>query len=145
MPLEYRIDQVRRIVFATATGTLTDEEVFAYQRELGTRAEAAGFDEVFDMGGVESLVLSSGERVRELADLASKQDVPGTAARLAIVAPQDFTYGLGRMYATHRSLHPRTEKVTQVFRSMEAALDWLGAAGSGATSGGSPPGLSGGR
>jgi hypothetical protein len=139
MPLEYRIDQERRVVFTTATGILTNEDFFANQRGVCARGDAAGFDEVFDMGGVEDLVLPSGDRVRALADLASTMDVPGTSSRVAIVAPQDFTYGLARMYATYRALHPRGERAVQVFRSMQAALDWLRPEGSGAPSGGSPP------
>jgi hypothetical protein len=145
MPLEYRIDQERRLVVATATGVLHDDEVFAYQRAAWSKPELAGFDEVFDLGGVKELVPASSESARGLADLASTMDVAGAPSRLAIVAPQDFAYGLARMYAAYRMLHPRGEKAVQVFRSMEAALDWLGGAESGSASGGSPPGMSAGR
>ena len=127
------------MVFAAATGTLTDEDFFVYQREVWSRGDVAGFDEVIDMGAVEDLVLSSGDRVRALADLASTMDVPGASSRLAIVAPQDFAYGLARMFATYRTLHPRGEKAVQVFRSMQPALDWLRTAGLGAPSGGGSP------
>lgn len=130
MPLDYRIDHESRIVIVTATGTLTDEDFFASQREIWSRADVVGFDEVFDLGGVEGLVLASGDRVRALADQASSlADVPGTPSRLAIVAPQDFAYGLARMYATYRTLNPRAERTVQVFRSMQAALDWLRVSG----------------
>jgi hypothetical protein len=145
MPLEYRIDQERRLIVATATGVLQDEELFAYQRGVWARPELAGFDEVFDLGGIEELVLASSDRARALADLASTMDVAGSPSRLAIVAPQDYAYGLARMYATYRTLHPRGEKAVQVFRSMEAALDWLRTAESGPASGGSPSGMSAGR
>jgi hypothetical protein len=145
MPLEYRIDQERRLVVATATGILLDDEVFAYQRGVWTRPEVAGFDEVFDLGGIEDLVLASSEKARTLADLASTMDVAGSPSRLAIVAPQDYAYGLARMYETYRTLHPRGEKAVQVFRSMGAALDWLGSAESGSASGGGAPGMSAGR
>jgi len=140
MPLEYRIDLERRVVFATATGTLTDEEVFGYQREVWSRSEVAGFDEIVDMGAVGDLVLASGDRVRALADLASTMDVPGASSRLAIVAPQDFAYGLARMFETYRTMSQRGSKAVSVFRSMQAALDWLGLEGPGDPSGGNPSG-----
>jgi hypothetical protein len=140
MPLDFRIDHDQRTILATATGTLTDEDVFAYQREVWSRKEVAGFDEIVDLGAVEKVVVSSGDRVRALADLASNMDVPGTPSRLAIVAPQDFAYGMARMFETYRSLTARGSKAVSVFRSMQAALDWLGLQSPGGTADGSPSG-----
>jgi len=137
MPLEHRIDRERRVVFATATGILTDEDVFGYQREVWSRSDVVGFDEVVDMGAVEDLVLSSGDRVRALADLASAMDVPGASSRLAIVAPQDLAYGFARMFETYRTMNQSGVKVVSVFRSMQAALDWLGIESPGEPAGGS--------
>lgn len=141
MPLDYRIDHEHRVVFATATGTITIEDFLNQHRAVWGRSDLAGFDAVYDLGGLDDFILSSGERLRALADLASSLDVPGTAPRLAIVAPQDFAYGLARMYATFRTMQPRGGKTVQVFRSMQAALDWLRAEGTSAPAGGSPPEL----
>ena len=131
MPLEYRIDRERRVVFATAARTLSDEDVFAYQREAWSNSDLAGYDEVVDLGLVEDLVLSSGDRVRALAELASAMDVPGASSRLAIVAPQDLAYGFARMFETYRTMNQGGPKIVSVFRSMRAALEWLGLEGSG--------------
>ena len=140
MPLDYRIDRERRIVFATATRTLSDEDVFAYQREVWSRGDLAGYDEIVDVGLAEDLVVSSGDRVRALADLASAMDVPGASSRLAIVAPQDLAYGFARMFETYRTMNQSGVKVVSVFRSMQAALDWLGLEGPVEPAGGSPSG-----
>lgn len=139
MPLEYRIDRERRVVFATAARTLSDDDLFAYQREVWSRGDLAGFDEVVDLGGAEELAVSSGDRVRALAELASTMDVPGSSSRLAIVAPQDFAYGFARMFETYRTMNPRGAKTVSVFRSMQAALDWLGLESPGGPAGGVPP------
>ncbi len=48
------------------------------------------------------------------------------AAKIAIVAPNDFTYGLARMYETFRHLNERSKREVRVFRSMQDALAWLG-------------------
>jgi hypothetical protein len=135
MPLEYRIDRERRVVFATATRTLSDENVFDYQREVWSRGDLAGYDEIVDLSLVEDLVLSSGDRVRALAELASSMDVPGASSRLAIVAPHDLAYGFARMFETYRTMNQRGAKVVSVFRSMQAALDWLGVGAPGGASG----------
>ena len=140
MPLEYRIDQERRVVFATAARILSEEDVFAYQREVWSGGDLAGYDEVVDLGQVEELALSSKDRVRALAELASAMDVPGASSRLAIVAPQDLAYGFARMFETYRKLNQRGSKVVSVFRSMRAALDWLGVEGQGEPADESPPG-----
>ncbi len=131
MPLEYRIDLERRVVFATAARILSDEDVFAYQREVWSRDDLAGYDEVVDLGEVEDFVLSSDDRVRALAELASAMDVSGASSRLAIVAPRDLAYGFARMFETYRELNQRGSKSVSVFRSMQAALDWLGVEGQG--------------
>jgi len=138
MPLEYRIDRERRVVFATATRTLSDEDVFLYQREVWSRNDLAGYDEVVDLGLVEDFVLSSGDRVRALAELASAMDVPGASSRLAIVAPHDLAYGFARMFETYRTMNQSGAKIVQVFRSMRAALDWLGVEGPDGPSGEGP-------
>ena len=138
MPLDYRIDRERRIVFATATRTLSDEDVFAYQREVWSRGDLAGYDEIVDVGLAEDLVVSSGDRVRALADLASAMDVPGASSRLAIVAPQDLAYGFARMFETYRTMNQSGVKVVSVFRSMQAALDWLDLGSPGESTGGNP-------
>jgi hypothetical protein len=44
MPLAHRCDHRLRLVLAWASGTLTDEEVFAYQKEVWSRPDVAGYD-----------------------------------------------------------------------------------------------------
>jgi len=126
MPLDYRIDRERRVVFATATRTLSDEDVSAYQREIWSGGDLAGYDEIVDLGPAEELVMSSGDSVRALADLATAMDVPGASSRLAIVAPHDLAYGFARMFETYRTMNQSGAKIVSVFRSMQAALHWLG-------------------
>jgi hypothetical protein len=138
MPLEYRIDRELRVVFATASRVLLDEDVFAYQREVWSQSDLAGYNEVVDLSPVEDLVLSSGDRVRALAELASAMDVSGASSKLAIVAPQDLAYGFARMFESYRTMNLSGGKAVSVFRSMQAALDWLGVEGRGGPSGESP-------
>jgi hypothetical protein len=138
MPLEYRIDQERRVVFATAGRILSDEDVFGYQREVWSRSDLAGYDEIVDLSPVEDLVMSSGDRVRALAELASSMDAQGAPSRLAIVAPHDLVYGFARMFETYRTMNQKGVKAVSVFRSMRAALDWLGIEAPGGPSGEDP-------
>jgi hypothetical protein len=126
MPITFRIDTEHRRVIATATGTLTDQDVFGYQRDVWSRPEIAGFDELVDVTGVEhvELPLPAGERMRELASMSSAMDAD-RPSRLAIVAPGDFAFGLGRMYGAYRESDRRSTKEVRVFRTTAEALAWL--------------------
>ena len=55
-----------------------------------------------------------------LADLAKA--LPHRPEKVAIVASDDLTYGLGRIYAGHRETD---EHQLNVFRDEESALQWL--------------------
>lgn len=126
MPIEHRIDRDRRLVLATGRGTVTDQDVFGYQREVWSRPEVAGYDELIDMTAVARIDLTSADRVMELARLSAEMDPCLPASKLAIVAPGDFAFGLGRMYQAHRSLEGCGAKQVGVFRSLAAALAFLG-------------------
>jgi hypothetical protein len=129
MPIEYRIVHERRLVVTKAHGTLTDQDVFGYQRDLWSRADVAGYDELVDMTQVEHMALPSTERVRELARLSAEMDVHSTPSKFAIVAPTEFAFGLGRLYEILRSLDDRSTKKVSVFRSRDEALAFLGVSG----------------
>jgi hypothetical protein len=126
MPIEYRIDHARRLVVATGHGAITDADVFGYQREVWSRPDVAGYDELVDVSRVERIVMPSPGRVRDLAELSASMDVPPGGSRFAIVAPSDLTFGIGRMYETYRGLAGGEAKKVSVFRTLDEALRFLG-------------------
>jgi hypothetical protein len=71
IPIEYRIDHERQLVLARGCGTLTDEDVFGYQREVWSRADVVGYKELIDMSDVDHIALPSANRVRDLAQLSA--------------------------------------------------------------------------
>ena len=125
MPIRYRIDHQAKVVVAAGYGTLTDAELFGYQREVWSRDDVAGFDELADMTGVEHIALPSPERLRDLAATAAAMDYPSRRCRLAIVAPSDAVFGLGRMFQVRREQDPHSKKQVEVFRTMAEALQFL--------------------
>jgi hypothetical protein len=129
MPITYEIDHKRRLVDAKADGLMSDEDVFAYQREVWSRGDLAGYGEIVDMSAVEHVALPSIDRIRELAELAARSDADNPGSKLAIIAPRDFAFGLGRMYETYRDLQAGSTKPVGVFRTRREALDYLGVEG----------------
>jgi hypothetical protein len=126
MPLEHRIDHGLRLVLTRAIGTLTDDEIFAYQREVWSRPDVAGYDELVDMSDVEHVAVPSTHRVTQLASFSAAMDARTPVSRFAIVAPRDFEFALGRMYEARRELDSRGTKRVGVFRTRAEALAWLG-------------------
>jgi len=131
MPIDYRIDRDRRRVIATVTGTLVRDELFAYQRDVWSRTDLAGYDQIVDMSAVAGIdaPVPSGPVMQELAALAAGMDDPARPTRFAIVAPGDLAFGMGRMYATYRGQNPKSTREVRVFRTMEEARAWLEDAG----------------
>jgi hypothetical protein len=129
MPIDYCIDHPRRLVIAQGRGTLTDDDVFGYQRSVWSRRDVAGYDELIDMSLVTRIDLPSCERVPELAQLSAAMDAPDKETKLALVAPKDLAFGLGRMYQAHRSMESANLKQVGVFRSLPEALRFLGVNG----------------
>jgi hypothetical protein len=126
VPIAYRVDHEARVIVAAAYGTLTDEEMFDYQKQGFKMDEAAGYDELVDLTHVKEIALPSTERVRELADRAAGMDVKLGGSKLAVVAPGDLAFALGRMFQTIRELDPRSTTAVGVFRSTDEALAFLG-------------------
>ena len=129
MPIDYRVEHERRLVLAEGRGAVTADDIFAYQREVWSRADVNGYDELVDMSGVDAIVEPSSDGMRRLAELSAQMDPPSGGTKFAIVARQDFAFGLGRMYEAYRALNQRSTKEVAVFRSREEALRWLSRTG----------------
>ena len=114
---------------AKGHGTLTDQDVFGYQRDVWSVPEVAGYDELVDMTQVEDIALPSTQRVRALASLSTDMDVPSKTSRFAIVAPTEFAFGIGRLYEILRSHNDRCTKEIRVFRSLDEAKAFLDISG----------------
>src|SRR5262245_2480913 len=125
MPIHYRVDHERRVVFAEGSGTFTDADVFGYQREVWSRADVQGYNELIDMTAVEKIEQPTPERIRQLAELSAEMDAIGRSSRFAIIAPTAIAYGLGKMYQAMREMQDRSPKEVGVFRTREDALRFL--------------------
>lgn len=122
MPVTFVLDHDRRIVRSRAWGVVTFDELNTHVGRMAELFESRTLDDtwsqVADFSDTEDLVISS-EGVRRLGD---RNPWPA-GARRAFVAPRDLVYGFSRMYEMVRK--ERGDDLV-VFRSMEAALEWIG-------------------
>jgi hypothetical protein len=126
MPINYDIDNELHLVRTRAHDVLKDEEVFNYQKEVWSRSEVAGYDEIIDMSEVTEIEFTSTDRFRELASLSASMDSSEHKTKLAIVAPVSLYYGLARMYQSFREFTKGSNKEINVFHSQKEAMEWLG-------------------
>lgn len=124
MPVAYSIKKEEGYVHIFYSGRVTDTEfVDVYQKLYEDEEYLPGLDELGDQSDVTSLEISI-EGVKKVAILVEKYIKPsGQRFKSAIVAPQDLSFGMGRMYemTTDESI----EQV-KVFRNIEDAKEWLG-------------------
>jgi len=125
MPIEYRIDHGRRLVLASASGKLTAEDLFNYQRNVWSLPDVRGFNELVDMSKVEEISSPTFENISKLSKLSAYMDDKTISTKFAIVASDTFAYGMGRLYEVFRNVNPRSTKKVSVFRSMQEAIDWI--------------------
>jgi hypothetical protein len=128
MPIEYQIDHDLRVVFAAGRGVVTPQDVFAYQREVWSRPEVGGYNELFDLSEAERIVAPSSRGLQEMAAMSARMDLPALLSKFAIIAPENLEFGIARMYGTYRELEERGTKKVAVFRTRPEALAWLGVA-----------------
>ena len=127
MPMTYRVDHEAKVVFAEGTGTVTDDDVFNSQREVWSRPDVRGYNELVDVSAVKHVKLPSAQRVRDLAELSAEMEAQaGEAKRFAIVATSPIVYGLSRMFQTYREMDQRNRTQVKVFRNRQEALAFLG-------------------
>jgi len=125
MPIDYTIDVARRIVFATPRGTLTEDDLLRYQRDVWTRPEVRGFNELVDMSLIEHVEWGSAMKVRNVIGVAAEMDPPGTPSKFAIVAESELHLKLAHMYQAFREAHPKNTRAVRIFTKVEPALRWI--------------------
>jgi hypothetical protein len=124
MPITYHFKPDERLVILVHVGAVTDDEFLSFYKALyeDTLLDKS-FNLLVDLRQTESSVRSA-TALNKFADFVRRQYV-GTTARpkVAVVAPEDISFGLARMYEAFSSAVP-WEFV--VFRSADDALAWLG-------------------
>jgi len=125
MPIEYHIDHGRRLVLISASGKLTEEDIFNYRRKVWSLPDVRGFNELVDGRKVEEILSITIEKISELAKLSASMDDKAISTKLAIVASDTFLYGMGRLYEAFRTVNPKSTKKVSVFRTMQEAIEWI--------------------
>lgn len=119
MPAFYKIDKERRLVMSSASGVFTLADAVSHMERLAKDPDFdASFSQIADFTQVTRVELSSDE-IRRLA----QRGIFSADSRRAFIAPNEVTFGIGRMFETLRSFEG--ERGIRIVRSLEEALDWV--------------------
>ncbi len=121
MPVSYRIDKPLWLVFTTAEGVLTVQDILTHQHRLRDDPDfGPSYDQLIDLRDVIEFSVSGAE-MRTI----SAHHLFNERSRRAIVAEAKITFGMARMYQMLRETYGKPD-VVRVFRDMAEARRWLG-------------------
>ena len=122
MPIKYDIIVEKNIVMAVGYGVISATDIIDHLNMLSEDDRyTAPMKKLVDYRTIASIKILPDEaeliarRKKKLAEKFSGE-------KCAFVSPGDLTYGTARV---HEALLDGTDINTQVFRSLEEALDWL--------------------
>lgn len=121
MPIEHTVDTTNGLLRVRRWGHITThDETRAGEERAKDPLVVPGIPVLVDCTAIEPA--DTTETVRYLADCSSRLAAELQCGPLAIVVATDVEFGMARMYMAYTNLsHP----LTNVFRTEEAALDWL--------------------
>ena len=123
MPVRYRIDEGRRILFVEASGEIGEADFRRLWRAIRRDPkEQPDFNELHDYRGV-TRVLASAKWLTEFSLSFQRFDLQNRGVKIAIAAGSDEVFGLSRMTEMVRTSSPPE---FHVFRKMGLAREWLG-------------------
>ena len=125
MPVVYQIDPERNRIVTQCVGETTLREVLAHFDELELDPSCPdGADVLLDLSTMTSL--PNVGQIRSAADRASQASRKVRFGAIAIVVGNEAIFGMARVFETFTELHFER---SAVFRSREAAEEWLGKPG----------------
>lgn len=124
MPISYRIDRERRVVFVRGEGEVTIEDLKGYSAGVvNDPAYEAGMDELVDFRGAAGAEKLTTEQILEVRALNRELSDAVGASKLAFVVDSDLAFGLARIFMAYSE----DSKIThEVFRDLAEARAWLG-------------------
>jgi len=119
MPAEYQIDRAKGIVFSRAHGVTTAADYTAHGQRLRADPDfRPDHRQLWDLSGI----TKSNVAFDELSEMA-RIDIFAPTARRAVLARNDVSFGLARMFQMLRET--KGETGIRVFRDRDEAMRWL--------------------
>jgi hypothetical protein len=119
MTVRYRIDKSLGMVFTTAQGVFTEQDIRTLRQRLREDSDFdPNYDHIIDLRDVVGFEISAAE----MQKIADQHYIFNERCREAIVAKKDISFAMARMYEMLRGSKSGEIKV---FRDMAEARRWL--------------------
>ena len=123
MNIEIKIDKANQIRISTITGKFTLKELLEKLKEIYSDQKLFNLpNSIWDISKAD-LSSFTAEQIQKLTEFVAGSWGKDSSKKTAIVAGQDFIYGMSRMYA--QTLEFKTSNTTVVFHEYDEALTWL--------------------
>lgn len=123
MPIHFRFKPEHRLVISVWSDKVGATEAGdAYRKAMHSPDWVGGFDEIADVRNADLSALTASVFM-EVGQLTEELVPEGEVQRTAVIATEDFAYGMSRMY---QQLNAETREAVKVFRTAEEAATWLG-------------------
>jgi hypothetical protein len=122
MPIQAVRDDTQRRITVTFEATVTASDVSSF---ITSEPPVPGGDQPYDILvdlRFAQVDLETSAQAHSLAVVAERQDPNRRRGRVAIVADDDATFGIARMYAAYRE---KAGIAVEVFRRLDQAEIWL--------------------
>jgi len=127
MPMDIWVEPDQPLRRAVAHETLTDRDLLeAWGDVLADPEYDPELDNLVDMSGVRSFEVTAAgaQRLADVMAMCAKAPAPGVRPRVALVASDDYAFGVLRIYEMYRE-HQGAQARFFVARSLEEARCWL--------------------
>ena len=125
MTIKHHILKDKNILISIFEGLIGDDEFIETYHELYKSPQyKLGLNELVDFSKADFTNLSA-DGLNRVFDIVSHLYISNgldKEIKTAIVAPDDLSFGLSRMY---QITHDQSEEEMMVFRTMDSALKWL--------------------
>jgi hypothetical protein len=120
MPISYKIDLDRRLVYTRSWGVLTDADILAHKEQLALDPKfCPTMGQLSDVREIERLAVTT-EGVKAMVAHDQAHADRRTGHRVAFVVSTDEAFGMARMYSQRSN-----PDLVSVFRSLTDAVEWL--------------------
>ena len=123
MPIKYTINHSERVIYTTAYGKLTDDDLENFKLDLQNDPDFnPDYKELSDLRPVEQFEITPAGVEKFVSIDTANADI-NKKHIIAIIAPRDSEYGMARMYQMMTEINNPN---IHVFRDFDEARQWLG-------------------
>ena len=119
MPYEISTDESNGIVRVTLRGEISLEDMMAILEQIAPEGHYTSNKRLWDVRSTTSTI--TGDHLQRFADAGRSRDTD-EPARVAVVASEDFQFGMSRLHEVYRTSETLTQRA---FRSPDEAVAWL--------------------